>query len=214
MEMKVNSTLIKSEREKRAWSQEHLALVAGVGLRTIQRIETTGIASYESVKAIASAYGMAAPDFNVEQHPALPAIGSPSQATLNVRASELQHHPVIDKSSSEWKRLPTWVRIIFLGSSLIRMDRRQLKQLEKIEFITASVLAVLGVLAIFFSEAAAVPLIFLSMAMCAAAYFASLNIRIGDQFSVWPWLATPAPGPVRFAFSALLLLVLTIPLWA
>ena len=33
MEMKVDATLIRSEREKRAWSQEHLAEVAGLGLR-------------------------------------------------------------------------------------------------------------------------------------------------------------------------------------
>jgi len=54
MEMKVNSKLIKSERDKRAWSQEHLARAAGLGVRTIQRIENTGSASLESVKALAS----------------------------------------------------------------------------------------------------------------------------------------------------------------
>ena len=54
MEMKVDGRLIRSERERRAWSQEHLAQVAGLGRRTIQRIETTGLASYESAKALAS----------------------------------------------------------------------------------------------------------------------------------------------------------------
>lgn len=55
MEMKVDSNLIKSERKKRAWSQEHLARASGLGHRTIQRIENTGSAAYESVMAIASA---------------------------------------------------------------------------------------------------------------------------------------------------------------
>jgi len=54
MEMKINSELIKSERIKRAWSQEYLATVAGLGIRTIQRIENSGSASLESVKALAS----------------------------------------------------------------------------------------------------------------------------------------------------------------
>ena len=54
MDMNVNGRLVKSERRKRAWSQEHLADVTGLGLRTIQRIETTGAASYESVRALAS----------------------------------------------------------------------------------------------------------------------------------------------------------------
>lgn len=53
-EMKVDSARIRAERERRAWSQEHLAQVAGLGVRTIQRIEATGAASYESTSALAS----------------------------------------------------------------------------------------------------------------------------------------------------------------
>jgi transcriptional regulator with XRE-family HTH domain len=54
MDMKVDSKLIRAEREKRAWSQEHLAEVTGLGLRTVQRIEATGAASFESVRALAA----------------------------------------------------------------------------------------------------------------------------------------------------------------
>ena len=54
MELKVHSQFIRSKRQQRAWSQEHLAHVSGLGIRTIQRIEGTGLASYESAKAIAS----------------------------------------------------------------------------------------------------------------------------------------------------------------
>lgn len=54
MEMRVNSALIRAERERRAWSQQHLADATGLGLRTIQRIEANGSASYESSHAIAS----------------------------------------------------------------------------------------------------------------------------------------------------------------
>jgi transcriptional regulator with XRE-family HTH domain len=54
MDMKLKSAVIRQEREKRAWSQEHLAAVTGLALRTIQRIESTGSASYESAGAIAA----------------------------------------------------------------------------------------------------------------------------------------------------------------
>ena len=56
MDMQIDSNRIRSEREKRAWSQEQLAEVAGVALRTIQRVETTGAASYETAKAIAAVF--------------------------------------------------------------------------------------------------------------------------------------------------------------
>lgn len=65
MEMKVDAKVIRTEREKRAWSQEHLARLTGLGVRTIQRIEATGLASYESVKAIAAALGMSVADLSV-----------------------------------------------------------------------------------------------------------------------------------------------------
>ena len=68
MDMKVNSQRIKQEREKRAWSQEHLAGVAELGLRTVQRIETTGSASFESVKALAAVLDMEIADLKSEDN--------------------------------------------------------------------------------------------------------------------------------------------------
>ena len=54
MEMKVDLKRIREERLRRAWSQEHLAAITRLGLRTIQRIENSGGASSESIAAIAS----------------------------------------------------------------------------------------------------------------------------------------------------------------
>lgn len=58
MEVKVDSIRIRSERENRGWSQGHLASVAGLSLRTIQRIEKTGFASFESVTALAAVFSL------------------------------------------------------------------------------------------------------------------------------------------------------------
>jgi transcriptional regulator with XRE-family HTH domain len=55
MDVQVDSDLIRAERERRAWSQEHLAAAAGIGARTVQRVEATGAASYESLRAISAA---------------------------------------------------------------------------------------------------------------------------------------------------------------
>jgi DNA-binding XRE family transcriptional regulator len=63
MEMKINANLLKQERNKRAWSQEHLAQVTGLGLRTIQRIESSGMASNESIASIATVLEMTVADF-------------------------------------------------------------------------------------------------------------------------------------------------------
>lgn len=56
MEMQVNIDVIKTQRSNRAWSQTQLAEVSGLSLRTIQRIEKTGVASLESVKSLASVF--------------------------------------------------------------------------------------------------------------------------------------------------------------
>ena len=49
---------VKTQREERAWPQRQLADVAGVNLRTIQRLEKDGAASFETLMAVAQAFGM------------------------------------------------------------------------------------------------------------------------------------------------------------
>ena len=56
--MKIDSTLVRKIRRQRAWSQEQLASVAGLSLRTIQRVEADGSASLETNMALASAFGV------------------------------------------------------------------------------------------------------------------------------------------------------------
>lgn len=56
MTMKIKAQLIKRLRTDRLWSQDELAKISGVGLRTIQRIENEGQASAETIKAIASVF--------------------------------------------------------------------------------------------------------------------------------------------------------------
>ncbi len=50
--MKINNKKIIEERKNRSWSQQQLADVANLSLRTVQRIENTGHASYGSTQAV------------------------------------------------------------------------------------------------------------------------------------------------------------------
>jgi len=79
MEMQIDSKRIRSERENRAWSQEHLAKLTGLGLRTVQRIESTGLASYESVSAIAAVLEISVGDLRAVRPVTMPAVARKSR---------------------------------------------------------------------------------------------------------------------------------------
>ncbi|KKO45169.1 hypothetical protein WG68_12135 [Arsukibacterium ikkense] len=56
MDMKINRDVLTQARSARAWSQQQLADVAGLSLRTIQRIEKSGVASNDSLQGICAAF--------------------------------------------------------------------------------------------------------------------------------------------------------------
>ena len=64
MDMKLNANRIRTLREQRAWSQEHLAAVAGLSTRTLQRIESGAAASQETCLALAAALEVAVDDLS------------------------------------------------------------------------------------------------------------------------------------------------------
>lgn len=65
--MKINAELVLELRTKKSWSQEELALVAGVNLRTIQRIEKEVTASLQTKKALASAFSIHISDLEPQE---------------------------------------------------------------------------------------------------------------------------------------------------
>lgn len=60
--MKVNTAQVSALRKRRSWSQDELATAAGLSLRTVQRIESEGTASLQSMKALAAALESALDD--------------------------------------------------------------------------------------------------------------------------------------------------------
>ena len=69
--MNINSKLVKKLRAEKSWSQDELATVSGLNLRTVQRIETESTASLQSKKALASAFEIAVKDLEHRESPAM-----------------------------------------------------------------------------------------------------------------------------------------------
>ena len=113
--MQIDSARIKQLREQRAWSQEHLAAISGLSIRTIQRLETSGAASHESRLALAAAFGLDPADLapapaTDTSSPASPGITFPNTrhrhtltllaTALGLLALDLWHHHAV--TWSKW----------------------------------------------------------------------------------------------------------------
>lgn len=156
---------MKGLREERNWSQEQLADLSGLGLRTVQRIESSHKAGRDSLAALA--------------------------ATFGIEVAALERELAMDKASSEWKKRPLWVRGLFFGSGRIRMDKRQHKIVEVFAVIAGGIFVASGLFSassIFIPADAKVPLLVCGSLLFLAAYLMSVAARIGDQHSVWPWI--------------------------
>jgi transcriptional regulator with XRE-family HTH domain len=65
--MRINAQLVSALRKKKSWSQEELATASGLNLRTIQRIESDGVASLQSRKALAAAFDLEVADLEIKE---------------------------------------------------------------------------------------------------------------------------------------------------
>jgi transcriptional regulator with XRE-family HTH domain len=61
--MLVNSMKMKKLRQSKNWTQQHMADVCGLSMRTIQRVEKDGVASNDTVSAYAAVFEIQASDF-------------------------------------------------------------------------------------------------------------------------------------------------------
>lgn len=118
--------ILKELRLSRHISQEQLAQMSGLNVRTIQRIESGHNASFESLKCLAAAL-----DVDV--------------TTLN------QETFMIDKNTANWQKLPLFLKIWFVLNFLqIRPARSTADRVEKISHIFGFLFCCIG----FVSEAA------------------------------------------------------------
>lgn len=90
-DMKLSAKTVKRLRTERAWSQEQLAEIADVSLRTIQRVEADGSASRETRMALAAAFGI---DIRDLAEPEAAPSESPSPALSTIHATPKQYRVV------------------------------------------------------------------------------------------------------------------------
>lgn len=83
MAFKPDSAKIKRWREERHWSQEHVAELAGIAARTVQRIENGDGASQDSIMALAAVYGVDALALSID-----PEVEAQQIAKLKVAEAE------------------------------------------------------------------------------------------------------------------------------
>jgi DNA-binding XRE family transcriptional regulator len=118
--------ILKQLRLSRNLSQEQLAQMSGLNVRTIQRIESGHKASVESLKCLA--------------------------AVLEVEISTLnQEKFVIDKHTHNWESLPFWLKCCFtLNLLVVQPARTPARRIEIVSHVSGFLFCLLG----FWSEAA------------------------------------------------------------
>ncbi len=81
--MHVNSTRLRELRTARQWSQEQLARLSGLNLRTIQRLESGAKISTESLRALAAVFEVPAESLLVgDPSPSQPALDAMREGVL------------------------------------------------------------------------------------------------------------------------------------
>lgn len=112
--------ILKQLRISRLLSQEQLALMSGLNVRTIQRIESGQKPSLESLKSLAS--------------------------VLEVDVSTLtQETFMIDKNSTNWKNLPFWLKCFFSMNLLMTPPKRDVaKRIEVLSHGSGFLFCVMG----------------------------------------------------------------------
>jgi transcriptional regulator with XRE-family HTH domain len=147
--------ILRKLRKDKELSQEQLAIMSGLSVRTIQRIENGNRASLESLKSLASVL----------------------ETNVTILKQEII---VIDKTTDKWKTLPLIFRLNFLGSDIGWLGLSNREQWVKGEKKTA--IFGLGLLPFSFFEP---NFIIAGLCMVCIAYSFSIITRLGDKYSIW-----------------------------
>lgn len=113
--------ILKQLRISRHLSQEQLAQMSGLNVRTIQRIESGHKASVESLKCLAAVLEVDIPTLNQEKF-------------------------MIDKTTDNWQRLPFYLKGWFFLNFLDVLPTRSVaRRIEMLSHVTGFLFCLLGV---------------------------------------------------------------------
>ena len=160
---------IRLLRQRKCLSQEQLAELSGLSLRTIQRAEGGHRVGYASMRALAAAFD------------------------IDVDTLELEMYAV-NGNARNYRELPLWIRLIF-GRGWFSNSRRELLITEFILLSLSGLLCfqwVAGLqLPIMHDSNGIFPVG--AVFLCFAAYLTAVCIRIGDRYAVWRLLGHSQP---------------------
>ena len=110
--MKIHSELVKKYRADRQWSQEQLSELCGLNLRTIQRLESSGKASMESVRALAAVFEVEATTFIADASEATPSTWD------NLKTSLMKYDNFSGRTGRReyWQFLLFYILLVAIGS--------------------------------------------------------------------------------------------------
>lgn len=119
--------MVRTLRLERGWSQEQLAQMTGLNIRTIQRIEGGQKAGLESLKSLAAVFEVELSELNPQQEPPMsdllvnpePAISSASAAVTEAPAGTTSDIPAAKTSAKKFKQARAKVLILGARFSLI-----------------------------------------------------------------------------------------------
>lgn len=150
--------IVQRLRKKKHWSQEHLATISGLSLRTIQRIEKGQKVSMESLTSLA--------------------------AVFEIEVRELsQEFMAIDKQANAWKQKPAWLRFWFFGSNTWWLRNKKEAIYFEVFLVLVAITFLIG--GLFQTGNNPIPLLSLSLTCFISAYVWSITIRLADKYAVW-----------------------------
>lgn len=163
---------IKELRQKRYLSQERLAELCGLSLRTIQRVEAGHRIGYASLVALAT------------------------ELAVNVEALEQELNRT-ESASNEFKDLPLWLRL-YVGWGWFGASRKEFQKIE-IFFLFIGVLFLSLIPMVYFfkhSPMGACVMAFGAFCGLLGAYNVSVTVRAGDRFDIWSRLESTLPQSI------------------
>lgn len=123
-----------------------------MSVRTVQRIEAGGKASLESLKSLAS--------------------------VLEVDISQLESEAVvIDKTTEDWQKVPSWLRAYFYGSGIYKIHERKMNNSVEMGLVLVGI--------IFLLISPLYQTLGLGFFNISLGYMVSLFTRAGDKYSIW-----------------------------
>lgn len=163
------SVSIKALRQKRHLSQEQLAELCGLSLRTIQRVESGRRVGYASLKSLA--------------------------AELMVSVEDLEQElTTVESTSNEFQDLPLWLRL-YVGWGCLSASRKEFQKIEIFFLLLAALFLSLIPVVYFlqYSPRAIYIMIFGTFCGLLGAYNISVTVRVGDSYDIWSRLESTLP---------------------